>query len=59
MVYFHGGGFSSGSAAYSEKGPHYFMEYDVLIVTVNYRLGPWGKLFFFNIHKQGVNSIFM
>ena len=25
-------------------GPHFLIDYDVIIVTVNYRLGPLGQL---------------
>lgn len=42
MVYFHGGGFICGSSAL--YGADYFMEHDVVIVTVNYRVGALGFL---------------
>ncbi|CAG7822154.1 unnamed protein product [Allacma fusca] len=42
MVYFHGGGFTVSSAnEYHEK---YFMDEDVVLVLVNYRLGVFGFL---------------
>lgn len=41
MVYFHGGGFTIGSGNILQ--PDYFMDEDVVLVLVNYRLGPFGK----------------
>ncbi|KAJ8977381.1 hypothetical protein NQ317_001982 [Molorchus minor] len=32
------------SATFSGSGPHYFMEHEVIVVTVNYRVGPQGFL---------------
>jgi carboxylesterase type B len=42
MVYFHGGGFSLGTA--NTFGAEYLMDEDVVFVMVNYRLGPFGFL---------------
>ncbi|PSN39205.1 Venom carboxylesterase-6 [Blattella germanica] len=42
MVWFHGGGFVSGTAAFYD--PHNILDHDVVLVTVNYRLGPLGFL---------------
>lgn len=44
MVWTHGGGFMSGDGTPSSFGPQYFMDLEVLIVTINYRLGPLGYL---------------
>jgi carboxylesterase type B len=44
MVYFHGGGFVNGAADFDSCGPHYLLEHEVIVVTVNYRLGPFGFL---------------
>lgn len=45
IVFFHGGGFISGHGTLKgEIGPDYLIEHDVVIVTVNYRLGPLGFL---------------
>ncbi|XP_049942681.1 juvenile hormone esterase-like [Schistocerca serialis cubense] len=49
LVYFHGGGFFSGSGTFGDAGPHYFMDQDVILVTVNYRLGPLG---FFSLNQR-------
>ena len=42
FVWFHGGGLSTGQG--DMYGPQFFIEYNIMIVTVNYRLGPLGEL---------------
>ena len=44
MVYLFGGGFTSGSAAVTDYGPQYWMDNDITMVLINYRLGPFGFL---------------
>lgn len=44
MVYIHGGGFQMGSCKTDVYGPDYFMQKDVVLVVMNYRLGPIGFL---------------
>ncbi|CAH1180190.1 unnamed protein product [Phaedon cochleariae] len=44
IFYIYGGGFVNGGATFDFMGPHYFMEHDVILVTANYRLGPFGFL---------------
>jgi len=44
MVWFHGGGFVSGAGSF--YGPQHLLDEDVVLVTVNYRLGPIGKFAF-------------
>ena len=60
LVWFHGGGLSTGQgvdmlvvvtgsesqspAAGDMYGPQFLIEYSLVIVTVNYRLGPLGQL---------------
>lgn len=44
MVWIHGGGWNSGSGQTDLFGPDYLMQKDVLLVTMNYRLGPVGFL---------------
>ena len=46
MVYFHGGGFTIGGANYYEG--KYLMDEDVVVVTVNYRLGAFGMKNFYH-----------
>ena len=44
MVWIHGGGFMSGDGTPDSFGPQYWMAHGVIIVTINYRLGPLGYL---------------
>ena len=39
-VWIHGGGFFAGSADPKTYGPEHFMDYDVVLVAINYRVGP-------------------
>ena len=44
MVFLHGGGFVSGTGDSSFAGPSFFMDQEVVLVSVNYRLGIFGFL---------------
>ncbi|KAI8037451.1 hypothetical protein M5D96_009596 [Drosophila gunungcola] len=44
MVWIFGGGFQIGEASRYLYGPDYFMKHDVLLVTLNYRVGVLGFL---------------
>ena len=44
VVWIHGGGFQYGSACDKEYGPEYAMNEEIVLVTVNYRLGVFGFL---------------
>ena len=44
MVWIHGGSLIHGSNRFDEQGPQDYMDRNVVIVTVNYRLGPLGFL---------------
>ncbi|WP_114313027.1 carboxylesterase/lipase family protein [Thermus caldifontis] len=44
MAYLHGGGFTSGSAAEPVYGGHLLAREGVVVVSLNYRLGPLGFL---------------
>ncbi|XP_036329415.1 esterase B1-like [Rhagoletis pomonella] len=44
MIWIHGGGFSIGEATRDWYGPDYLMEKDVVLVTIQYRLGVLGFL---------------
>lgn len=44
LVWFHGGGWNSGSGQTDLFGPDYLMQKDIVLVTVIYRLGPVGFL---------------
>ncbi|XP_041983340.1 esterase FE4-like isoform X1 [Aricia agestis] len=42
IVWIHGGGFSFGSGKRAEFGPKFLVRHDVVLVTINYRLGVYG-----------------
>lgn len=42
VVHIHGGGFMLGAPQYM-AGPEFFMDRDVIVVSLNYRLGILGK----------------
>ncbi|XP_011143002.1 esterase FE4 [Harpegnathos saltator] len=44
MVWFHGGNFNGGFGDDMMFGPDFLVEHDVVLVTLNYRLGPIGFL---------------
>ena len=44
IFFIHGGGYFAGSSSPAVYGPEYFMDHEVILVTVNYRLGPLGFL---------------
>lgn len=44
MVWIHGGAYICGSGNTNEYGPDYFMQKNVILVTMNYRLGVFGFL---------------
>lgn len=44
MVFIHGGGFIIGNSKYSSYGPEFLLDHDVIVVTLNYRLGVFGFL---------------
>ncbi|CAD6241228.1 GSCOCT00009238001.2-RA-CDS, partial [Cotesia congregata] len=44
MVWIHGGSFDSGSSSPELYGPDFLIEDDIVVVAMNYRLGPLGFL---------------
>ncbi|KAG8228421.1 hypothetical protein J437_LFUL003894 [Ladona fulva] len=44
MVWIHGGGFAMGSSEVAMYGPNFLLDRDIVLVTINYRLGPLGFL---------------
>ncbi|KAL1513661.1 hypothetical protein ABEB36_003045 [Hypothenemus hampei] len=44
MIYIHWGGYFAGGSTTNYLGPDYFMDRKVVLVTFNYRLGPFGFL---------------
>lgn len=43
-MYIHGGSFNTGYASRTNYGPKHLVKHDVVVVQVNYRLGPYGFL---------------
>nr|XP_023024312.1 juvenile hormone esterase-like [Leptinotarsa decemlineata] len=44
LFWIHGGGYLFGSGAFQYYNPKFFIDADVVVVTINYRLGPFGFL---------------
>src|SRR5690349_2228857 len=44
MIFIHGGAFHSGSSSTKAYAPDYLLMADVVVVTINYRLGAFGFL---------------
>ncbi|XP_050306074.1 venom carboxylesterase-6-like [Anthonomus grandis grandis] len=45
MFFIHGGGFVEGTGILEwGVGPHFFMENEVIMIAINYRLGPFGYM---------------
>ena len=53
MVWFHGGGFYSGDSSERFYGPGHLLDKDVILVTVNYRLGVYG---FLNLGTEDISG---
>lgn len=53
MIYIHGGGFLAGSGSSFFYNPIYFVQEGVVVVTLNYRLGPLGFLSFPSVGISG------
>uniref|UniRef100_A0A1A9V9V1 Carboxylic ester hydrolase n=1 Tax=Glossina austeni TaxID=7395 RepID=A0A1A9V9V1_GLOAU len=52
LVFIHGGGFIYGEANHDWYGPAYFMRKDVVLVTIQYRLGVLG---FLSLNTESLN----
>ncbi|XP_018568320.1 cholinesterase 2-like isoform X2 [Anoplophora glabripennis] len=44
LVWIHGGGFQSGTGAIQSYKPGYFIDHNIVVVTINYRVGVLGFL---------------
>ncbi|KAG5668733.1 hypothetical protein PVAND_016660 [Polypedilum vanderplanki] len=53
LVWLHGGGWVVGHSGYTQYGPEYLLEHDIVLVTGNYRLGPLGFLSTEDEHASG------
>lgn len=47
MVFIHGGGFYENSGSEDLYSPEFLMTEDIVLVTINYRLGIFGKQLIF------------
>jgi carboxylesterase type B len=54
MVWFHGGGFTTGESGFLLYGPGALLDQDVILVTVNYRLGIFGFLTLGTDNQDGI-----
>ncbi|KAG4074040.1 hypothetical protein HA402_014245 [Bradysia odoriphaga] len=52
MFYIHGGSFNIGSSVSNLDWPDNILEKEIVIVTINYRLGPFGFLSFDNVTRN-------
>jgi carboxylesterase type B len=43
IFWIHGGAFYAGDGGMEENGPEFLMDQPIVLVTINYRLGPFGK----------------
>ncbi|KAL0852090.1 hypothetical protein ABMA28_000334 [Loxostege sticticalis] len=57
MVFIHGGGWMCGDSSTAMYGPEYLLDNDVILVTINYRLGPLGFLSTQDEHCPGNNGL--
>lgn len=48
MVFFYGGGFVMGSTCEAFYGVDFLMQKDIVLVTINYRVGAFGKKYLSN-----------
>ncbi|XP_051166329.1 venom carboxylesterase-6 [Leptopilina boulardi] len=44
LIWFHGGGWVTGAGNLDFYGPKFLLDHDVILVTINFRLGPLGFL---------------
>ncbi|KAJ0183834.1 hypothetical protein K1T71_000257 [Dendrolimus kikuchii] len=57
MVFIHGGGWMCGDSTTEMYGPEFLLDRDVILVTINYRLGPLGYLSTQDEHCPGNNGL--
>lgn len=55
MVWFYGGGFVIGTSSEDAYGPDYLIQRDIVLITINYRVGALGKHFRFIVVFSSVS----
>lgn len=50
MVFIYGGGFAIGEATSTFYGPERLLDKDVILVVMNYRVGPFGNYRFLHVN---------
>lgn len=56
MVFIHGGGFNFGSGSSLDYAPDYLLDENVIVVTINYRLGALG-MYLTRLHVYILNIL--
>lgn len=60
MFWLHGGGYTTQSGGISLYGPQYLLDKDIVLVTINYRLGVLGTYIHFQLFtKFETRTIFL
>lgn len=58
MFWLHGGSFINGSGNSDVYGPEFLITHDIVLVTINYRLGILGRIFkVFAISKYNFHTL--
>ena len=57
MVWIHGGAFAEGSGSEPVYNGHNLSKQDVIVVTINYRLGPFGFLAYPALSKESPHGV--
>lgn len=58
MVWIHGGAFQSGSGNSDMYGPEFLLMHDnIVLVTINYRLGLLGELYLIRLNSTTVYQV--
>lgn len=58
MFWIHGGAFYLGYSDSNMFGPDYFMDTNVVLVSINFRLGILGELHIYDTHTHTHTSVF-
>lgn len=59
LVWIFGGGFQMGEASRELYSPDYLMMENVVLVSIAYRLGPFGNIFKIHIKESEISEIWL